>query len=945
MKKIAILLSLVVLVSSFGFSQARSGNIYGKVVDADGVPLPGVSVTLKSEFSADMIFITTEKGSFRFISLPPGTYSLKAELEGFSIVRRPNIEIELGSNVNLTVEMVPRAVEEEITVIAASPVIDKKRTSRALHLTIEELQVLPTARDPWVILELAPGVVMDRENVGGSESGQQSYFASGGTSRSTATWNLDGIDRSGQVSEGESGMYFDFDAFEEIQIQTAATDITSYTAGVQINIVTRRGKNRFSGDARAYYTSDSFQSTNTPEGYDIEASKVTSIGDYGAHIGGPLIKDKLWFWTGFGYQDIEILDIVGVTIAQQLPNFELKLNALLGKHRIEASFSFSNSLKQGRVAYGALDAWESRYDQTGPKPYYKIQDEITFSPNFFLSLKAFYGAYGFKLTPIGGVGGIAYSDDAMGGRWWGTYRMSDYDRGMYFYQISGNLFQEGLFGVDHDLKFGVEYKHSIGKQDRIYPSQRLRYRDYEAGRSRRAYIYGHRPYDYRMPRLGVFLQDTVSIGRFTILAGLRYDRHWGYTKSVTRPATSVDWAGEYNLPEVTTQARDSNVIWNVFSPRLGIIYDVTGDGKTLVKANFGIYGNRYDSSFLGDLAETYGYVYWSWDDLNGDELVQTGELGSARVRDSFLDVDPSEVTDPDMTSPKTLELTAGIEHELLPNFALGGTFIYRRNYNGWWDFYHIDDNGTLRLPRPDDYEIGGNIPAEYGGYAWWQLKSGLERMSTEYYTNRPDYYERYLGFEFSFKKRFAADSKWLVNGSFTYQDWRRFYPTENCYSEYDPTDHKPTELMDGQYAGIISGSSAAVQASMNPRWMAKLGFAYRLPYAINIGGTFIIRDGYILPKHYTDYDVDRAGIDDNPTVYIAKYGTHRLGTFSILNLRVDKTIRIKEVVDVALIVDLFNVLNSNTTLDEEYTVSAANAGAILKYLSPRIFRFGLRVSF
>jgi len=192
MKKIAILLALVVLVSSFGFSQARSGNIYGKVVDADGVALPGVTVTLRSEFSADMTFITTEKGSFRFISLPPGTYSLKAELEGFSIVRRPNLEVELGSNVNITVEMVPRTVEEEITVIAASPVIDKKLTSRALHLTIEELQVLPTSRDPWVILELAPGVVMDRENVGGSESGQQSYFASAGQGRRTATWNLMG---------------------------------------------------------------------------------------------------------------------------------------------------------------------------------------------------------------------------------------------------------------------------------------------------------------------------------------------------------------------------------------------------------------------------------------------------------------------------------------------------------------------------------------------------------------------------------------------------------------------------------------------------------------------------------------------------------------------------------------------------------------------------------
>ena len=402
-KKLVVLLFLLALIVSLGFSQERSGRIYGTVVDDAETPLPGVTVTLSSDLIGELSFITTAKGTFRFLSLSPGFYALKAELTEFTTVIRKDIRVEVGANVNVPMVMQPGAIEEEITVIAATPTVDKKTTTRALHLTVEELQVLPTARDPWVVLELAPGVVMDRENVGGSESGQQSRYVSRGESRETSGWNLDGIDRSGQVSEGESGQYFDFDSFEEFQIQTAATDITSYTAGTQINIVTKRGGNRFSGDARLYYTSDKLQSENTPAGFDIEAEKVTSIADYGVHIGGPIVRDKLWFWTGFGYQDIERLDIVGLTIAQQLPNFGFKLNALLGKHRLEADFSFSNSLKQGRIASTSLDAWESRYNQTGPKPFFKIQDEITVSPNFFLSLKAFYGGFGFKLDPIGGV--------------------------------------------------------------------------------------------------------------------------------------------------------------------------------------------------------------------------------------------------------------------------------------------------------------------------------------------------------------------------------------------------------------------------------------------------------------------------------------------------------------------------------------------------------------
>ena len=132
----------------------------------------------------------------------------------------------------------------------------------------------------------------------------------------------------------------------------------------------------------------------------------------------------------------------------------------------------------------------------------------------------------------------------------------------YLERIKSKGYEKGMSNVV--TKKGrtrvVEYKNSLGQQNRIYQSQRLRYRDYEAGKSRRAYIYRNSDYDYRVRRLSAFFQDSIDLGKLSILASLRYDRQWGLTLPVTVPATNVDWAGEYNLPSVTTQARKSNVI-------------------------------------------------------------------------------------------------------------------------------------------------------------------------------------------------------------------------------------------------------------------------------------------------------------------------------------------------------------------------------------------------
>ena len=170
---------------------------------------------------------------------------------------------------------------------------------------------MPSARDPWVILQQTPGVTMDRNNVGGNESGQQSVYVSKGTTGTQSTWNVDGVNITDFAATGSSPSYYDFDAFEEMQITTGGTDPRIQTPGVQLNMVTKRGTNDFKGSARGFHTSSSYQATPKipaeAKAYLPRINQINKIDDNGAEIGGPIIKDKLWFWGAYGKQKIDIL--------------------------------------------------------------------------------------------------------------------------------------------------------------------------------------------------------------------------------------------------------------------------------------------------------------------------------------------------------------------------------------------------------------------------------------------------------------------------------------------------------------------------------------------------------------------------------------------------------------------------------------------------------------
>ncbi|PMP96033.1 MAG: hypothetical protein C0168_03895 [Candidatus Aminicenantes bacterium] len=341
---------LILLLSVSMMAQIRTGNIYGKVVDTEGNPLPGVTVTLTSATFPTQSTVTNAEGVFRFVSLPPAKdYQIKAEIAGFKTKTESGIIVVIGGNTNITITMEQGVLEEQVTVTAVTPMVDTKKTTVSKNVTQEILQSLPSARDPWNVMAMAPSIIMDRENVGGNESGQQaSYYARGDVSGgANNVWALDGVVVTDPAAIGASPIYWDFDSFEEMDVVVGGADVTVQTGGVGLNMVTRRGGNKVSLTGRFYLTDNYFQAKYTGKQY----NKINQIKDYGFSLGGPLIRDKAWFWMSYGVQDINEVAINGTPLKPLLEDYNFKLNLQpIKNNRFEALLTAGQKKFIGRPA-------------------------------------------------------------------------------------------------------------------------------------------------------------------------------------------------------------------------------------------------------------------------------------------------------------------------------------------------------------------------------------------------------------------------------------------------------------------------------------------------------------------------------------------------------------------------------------------------------------------
>lgn len=948
LKKLFILLTTFFLLVGLCFAQEQYGNIRGVVVDEGDVPFPGVTVILESELYNPRSRITTERGIFRFINVSVGKWRVRCELSGFKTYIQENIDIRVGVNVDLRVVMTPATLEEEITVVAVSPIVDTKKTGTAVNVTQEMLQEIPSARDPWVILQQVPGMMLDRENVGGSESGQQSWYLSRGSMGWSDMWNMDGVPITDMAATGSSSMYYDFDIFEEVQIVTGGQDVTNQSGGVSINFITRRGANKFQVVGRAFFTNDKLQGDNRTEeleelGY--VGNQINQIMDYGLQVGGPIIKDRLWFWLGYGVQDIRNLTIAGNPDNTKLEGINGKLNFQISKNnRAELAYIYHSKTKFGRGA-GPQRPPETTFDQKGPGHYIKFEDEHVFSDNFLLSLKLAYQSGWFQLSPQGGME-VQPGLDLATYVWSGSYLYYKTERPSYVAKLDGNYFVEDVLGGNHEFKFGVEYRLTPVWSTSAFAGDVLKY--YWDGAPLFAEVMREGIWDYKSDRLSFYLNDAFTIGRLTLNLGLRLDREDSINNDVSVKASKV---APDLLPALTYTGVDPDVTFLTFSPRIGFTYDLTGDGKTILRGNVARYGAQQGAWLAYWIStSTSAYAAYSWSDINGDDQVTTDEL-SGYPTDAvfwFGGFDPWNPTslespneiDKNIKTELTDELILGVEREIFPDFSLSATFILRRNHRFMWEPLYDKESQTKITQEDYIGPFTGSITqdGETYNYEYWALNQ--YRPAGRYYENRPDYHQNYTGIEITAAKRLSH--RWMMNASFTYQIHTQHFGDKG-YN--DPTN---IDKFDG--ARDVDFIVWAWKGSYYPSadWMAKLSFLYQLPWGFNLSCFANARQGYIYPQ-WIEVDAPErqaVGLDEGTTtIFTEKLGKRRHPNFYNVDLSIAKEIPFGDYGTLSLSIDAFNVFNFSHALARFPQINSPRYDEIEIILNPRVIRFGIRYRF
>jgi hypothetical protein len=956
----ALVLSLALTIAPSARAQTQTGEIFGKVTDTSGGVLPGATVTIESPaLLAPQSAATSETGAYRFPNIPIGLYRLRFEIGGFKTLVRDGVRVEIGFTAEVNAKLEISTVQETITVSGDSPVVDTTAVRTGETFNREHLESIPTARDPWVVLEMTPGMVMNQQNVGGNKSGQQSTFTVHGTQQGNTMWNLDGVTVTDMAATGSSPVYYDFDAFEEIQIQTGGNDASMQTGGVNLNMVTRSGGNVLKGSGRFLVVDDSLQSDNITDELRAQnagsGNPVKNIKDYGFEVGGPIKKNKAWFWGGFGKQDIRV-GVLGFvkpggdpnnpddleTDLTVLENTNGKINVQpAAAHQMNFHYSFSDKIRNARGA-GPLTRIEAASKQSGPTHTYKGSHRWIMTDRIVLESQASYLDGGFVLDftspELDGV--QSAFDTATGVSYRSGLRSGPFERPQTQINTDANWFLSNKLGGDHAIKFGAKWRRtpSYAEQHRGGFAQAR----FVNGTPSRADLFRDSVGRNMLATSSAYFNDSYSRGRVTLNAGVRVDYQ---DDSVLEASVVENPIVPELLPAVTFGGVDSGVTTVDWSPRLGLTWDLTGMGRTVIKASGStFYGQGFFASdALNPLNEVR--LRFPWTDRNGDTFIQRDELTLSQpqlVAGNYDFANPgaprtSNEVDPGLKNDRVIEVIAGIDHELVPNLGVSASYIYRR-IGRFFIQERIGLSPDAFMPVTRSYACG-NASCDQPSYTATYYTLPFNVPTAQQLTH--DTLDRtFHGIEVSARRRFTG--RWMMSGSFT---------LNNTFGEWglDGYQDPLTVALIGAGAAVVgdptnydntSGHQALVQ---NARWTAKLSGMYAFPGGFNASAFVNARDGFPFNRSVLS-PADRGGRLSQVFLLIEPWATERYDDLIVVDARVEKKFTFGRL-SVIPAVDVFNLGNANTVLLRQHQQTASTANNVLEVLAPRVVRLGARLTF
>ncbi len=977
-------------------AQQQTGNLLGRVVDSQGKPMAGVTVTLGSQ-GPPQVKTTGEDGGFRFLGLAPGLYQVLAERENFTSLEHRNLNVQVSRNLELEIKLLnvfevasAQQVEDSVVVTAESPILDTRMVTKGLNVPREELEKLPINRDPWAILQQTPGVILDRINVAGSEGARQAKVVSPGTDPRNTVWQVDGVAITDMVGSGASSTYYDFDTFEAIEVSVGGADASLATAGATVNLVTKRATNQWRFSTRFFHADDDWQADlsltpgelggpgpwnrDTQQETFRQGNRIVTTEDYGIEGGGPLIKEHLWGWASWGQQEIDLLTISDYPDNSDIENRSVKLSTQFSPNSSGSFYyHFSDLIRLGQDA-GPFRPPETSVDRRSPTPIYKLEQSQLFGKDFYLTANVSQVESQFDLLPQGGgIGDPNAPSVVIGpdGGWRNSFLAYQTERPQSQIKLEGNYFFP-TGNVNHELRFGTGYRRTDIESTSAWPGlQAVGFANQEIAEDVYfGFITSGSNYRDRVEATHVYLQDTLAFGDLTANVGLRYDLQRGKNKAITldpAPITGGVLVGG-SFPE-----SDAGFEWESVTPRLGLTYALGKEDKTLLRASYAHFADQLDDNGIYTTSPgnaQYGYFYWY--DYNADLDLTRDEVGPFF---SFIGVDPDFPTrgtvnavDPDIKAPTTQELTFAVEHALRPELVLGLSLTARR-------YTDIEDQerlivdpdappGSIGRPhRRDDYEVGwiveGSLP---DGTAFsvpvYRLRPELTTFGGVYRENG-DREQDYLGVSLTAHKRLS--NQWLLRGHATWSDWQWSVPDSE---REDPTLLLPGDTIDGSPVVIGSASTQGVRGNVfvNSGWSYDLSALYQIApekhWGFNVAANLFGREGFPVPYN-VPVNPRRDPLARRQVLLGNDLDEYRLSDVHLLSARIDKEIKIKDS-RLTLSLEAFNLTNESYVLQRASAVSALQTDVrtgevtdiralggnwVVEVLPPRILRLGARFSF